>query len=228
MGVTMEFVSHIGQDKWVCDTFQNLRNGYFLDFGAFDGTTISNTLILERELGWTGICVEPNPTYYPALCKARTSICINAALWHTSRQSVEIVDAHGLSSLVSTKDDDVSAARRNEATTRVVSIDTINPTELLDRFDAPQTIPFMSLDVEGCEFEILKAIDFKKYNILLMSVEHAENRAKQQKVRSFLSGFGYDVVQNKCDDFFFKKDWQFPRSAALMAEQIDREYPIRE
>lgn len=56
----MEYYSHIGQDKWVAETFRRARGGYFLDFGAFDGITTSNTIVLEKELGWTGICVEPN------------------------------------------------------------------------------------------------------------------------------------------------------------------------
>jgi hypothetical protein len=32
-----------------------------LEIGAFDGLTMSNTCFFEKELGWKGICVEPNP-----------------------------------------------------------------------------------------------------------------------------------------------------------------------
>ena len=41
------------------------RIGHFLDIGAFDGKTNSNTRGLA-ELGWTGVCVEPSP---PAFCE---------------------------------------------------------------------------------------------------------------------------------------------------------------
>ena len=41
--------------------FGRLRNGFFIEAGAHDGVDISNTLYLEKQLGWTGILVEPNP-----------------------------------------------------------------------------------------------------------------------------------------------------------------------
>src|SRR5271157_1849364 len=44
------------------------RTGHFLDIGAYDGKTFSNTLRLV-ELGWSGVCVEPSPTVFPALLK---------------------------------------------------------------------------------------------------------------------------------------------------------------
>ena len=42
--------------------------GHFLDIGAYDGKTFSNTLRLV-ELGWSGVCIEPSPTVFPALLK---------------------------------------------------------------------------------------------------------------------------------------------------------------
>src|SRR4051812_41235378 len=110
------------QDVWVDRIFQAKRTGYFLDFGAFDGLDMSNTLYLERERNWTGICVEPNPSWYPKLCAARTAICINAALWPVSRERLQFVDAHGLSSFAHLKDGDSNAPTRNIATQRMIEV----------------------------------------------------------------------------------------------------------
>lgn len=44
----------------------NGRTGRFLDIGAFDGKTFSNTLRLV-ELGWSGVCVEPSPSCFAKL-----------------------------------------------------------------------------------------------------------------------------------------------------------------
>ena len=44
----------------------NYFNGYkgtFLDLGAYDGIELSNTRAL-MELGWLGMCFEPNPDIY--------------------------------------------------------------------------------------------------------------------------------------------------------------------
>lgn len=59
------------------------KAGHFLDIGAFDGKTFSNTLRLA-ELGWSGVCLEPSPTVFPALLKLHAAndriTLINAAV----------------------------------------------------------------------------------------------------------------------------------------------------
>lgn len=197
--------SHIGQDAWAAECLRFRRQGFFLDFGAFDGTSISNTLALERDLGWRGICVEPNPRYYPALCAARRCITVNAALWHESRRQLEFIDAHGLSSIADFKDTDINAQRRQSATRSTIRVDTLNPNELLERFEAPGLIDFLSLDVEGAEYDILTALDLHRYRIALMAIEHNHNQEHQKRIRDYLAGFGYEVVQNRNDDFFFHR-----------------------
>lgn len=54
-------MSQLGQDKIVDEYFHGKRNGVFVDVGAYDGVTFSNTLMLGREGGWTGVCIEPLP-----------------------------------------------------------------------------------------------------------------------------------------------------------------------
>ena len=39
----------------------------FLEIGAFDGVTESNTILLERCLGWRGVLVEANPQAWTSL-----------------------------------------------------------------------------------------------------------------------------------------------------------------
>ena len=42
-----------------------VKNGFFIEAGADDFETDSNTLLFEIEHQWTGLLVEPNPTIYP-------------------------------------------------------------------------------------------------------------------------------------------------------------------
>jgi FkbM family methyltransferase len=201
----LHYASHIGQDAWVAECLQFKSDGFFLDFGAFDGETISNTYVLEKELGWRGICVEPNPRFYPNLCHSRKCISVNVALWPQSRELLRFVDAHGLSTIEAYKDADANAGRRLQATHGVIEVETLNPTELLRRFNAPELIDFLSLDVEGAEYEVLSALDFRTYAIALMTVEHNHDLPRQDKIRAYLAQFGYEVVQNRNDDFFFHR-----------------------
>ena len=58
----MNFFSQTGQDRLLFEHFfRGKRNGVFVDVGAYDGTTFSNTLFFERSMGWSGLCVEPLP-----------------------------------------------------------------------------------------------------------------------------------------------------------------------
>ena len=214
---SMNYQSHIGQDAWVAECLNFKRTGYFLDFGAFYGKTISNTYSLEKDLGWKGICVEPNPRYYPQVCECRNVICVNVALWHTSRQQLRFVDAHGLSAIESFKSGDINSDRRAQATKSVIEVDTLNPNELLARFDAPKLIDYLTLDVEGAEFDILKELDLKTYRIALMTIEHNHDTPRQQQIRDYLAQFGYEVVQNRNDDFFFHRE----HLKALTGRNID-------
>jgi hypothetical protein len=112
-------------------------------------------------------------------------------------------DAHGLSSLVEFGSRDSNAGLRSQITRRLISVDTINPTELLDRHGAPEQIDYLSLDVEGCEMIVLKAIDFQRYRIALLSIEHNHDEAKRDAIRSFLGELGYGVADLYNDDLFF-------------------------
>ena len=68
----MASVSQEGQDRIILDLFfrengEYKRGGIFIEVGAYDGVTISNTLLMERELGWTGLCLEPIPERFTQL-----------------------------------------------------------------------------------------------------------------------------------------------------------------
>ena len=45
----------------------NQTEGFFVECGAYDGQTLSNSLYLERSLNWSGILAEPSPPYFKQL-----------------------------------------------------------------------------------------------------------------------------------------------------------------
>ena len=195
--------SHIGQDQWVAEVYRGQRDGYFLDFGAFDGRTTSNTFFLEKNLGWNGICVEPHPLYFAKLCEVRSCIAVNSALWPISRLSLQLHDAHGLSRLAHIAENDANAARRLPVTQGVVLVDTLNPVELLQRFNAPSEIHYLSLDAEGAEVAIIEAMDFYKFHFGLLSIEHNHDQFAKDTVRHIMAFHGYECCELRNDDLFF-------------------------
>ena len=73
--------SQCRQDEWVLEETNKKRNGYFVEFGATDGKTISNTYGLEKDYGWTGIVAEANPIYKDALIANRSCAIYTGAVY---------------------------------------------------------------------------------------------------------------------------------------------------
>lgn len=59
---------------------RGLRHGVFIDIGAHDGVTFSNTLMFEPDRGWMGLCVDANPIVFESLVNNRTAQCLNSAI----------------------------------------------------------------------------------------------------------------------------------------------------
>jgi len=59
--------SQYGEHEFVLKHFKE-QKGRFLDIGAHDGKSFSNTWPLT-EIGWTGVLVEPSPWVFPNLIK---------------------------------------------------------------------------------------------------------------------------------------------------------------
>ena len=55
----MKSFSQYYQDKAIDFALNRKRNGIFLDIGAHDGGSLSNTFFFECNRNWTGLCIEP-------------------------------------------------------------------------------------------------------------------------------------------------------------------------
>ena len=72
-------------------------DNFFVEAGAYDGEFYSNTLLLERDYGWNGILIEPNPnTFKLLLQKNRKVWSINACLSTKPYVEVKQFDARGI------------------------------------------------------------------------------------------------------------------------------------
>ena len=59
--------AQIYQDLFVLFQLKLKKGGCFVEFGATNGVGLSNTLLLEKRLGWSGIVVEPGRRWLPEL-----------------------------------------------------------------------------------------------------------------------------------------------------------------
>ena len=75
------YFSQEKQDVFVGQYVNKSRNKVFLEVGAVDGVTLSNTMFLERHRNWAGLLIEPNKDFYRKLATVhRKTYCINSCL----------------------------------------------------------------------------------------------------------------------------------------------------
>lgn len=197
--------SQLGQDLWVLEKTNYKKDGFFVEFGATDGVLLSNTYLLEKQFGWQGICAEPNPKFFNALKNNRRCRVSDACIAKIGGETVEFILAEEYGSLVSYADKDMHSSKRQAYLNKnsTITLTTTTLDQLLDQHNAPKVIDYLSIDTEGNEYEILESFDFKKWDIMCISVEHnfTENR---NKIFNLLTKHGYKRTESQFDDWYSK------------------------
>ena len=203
----MTSYSQLGQDLKVLEFYKFKKNGYFIEAGAHDGKSLSNTKKLEDEYGWKGICAEPLPYLFEQLKANRpNSICSDRALYNESDLTLLFDITHNLDMLSSIKGiADKTAIHSNIIRNNIstINVKTITLIDLLDQSNAPSFIEYLSLDTEGSEYNILKVFDFTKYTFGLIDVEHNYVEPVRNDIRKLLTSNGYIYIgENQWDDSY--------------------------
>lgn len=200
--------SQLQQDRWVLSELANKNNGFFVEIGAFDGKKLSNTYLLEKEFGWTGILVEPNPTQHQAIRSNRSAVLDTRPVDASSGVTVTmrfVSEAPELSSMASKAHLDKHAEARSRDSIEIDQ-ETVSLVEILERHNSPKDIDYISIDTEGNEFDILSTFDFLKYRVNLFSIEH-NNTSAEQKIDYLMNERGYTRVFRQLSQFdaWYKK-----------------------
>ena len=175
--------------------FINYENGFFIECGANDGVDQSNTWYFEKNLNWSGILIEPLNKQFRELKKNRskTNKFFNLALCSSENKNTLLIE-----------DDDLKSKSRIEDNKKIKSniksVNSITLTRILDEISAPNLIDFFSLDVEGFEYQVIKGINFNKYNFKYFLIE-----TENDEVINFLTNKNYILLKKlSYHDLLFK------------------------
>ncbi|CAN7372013.1 FkbM family methyltransferase [Aminobacter ciceronei] len=185
--------SQLQQDLWALSEAGNKTDGFFVEVGAYDGVTHSNTYLLEQ-VGWAGILAEPNPAAEQSIVTRRKAPLCSQPVGKVSGVEVDMLfvpDHPELSTMQQFAGGDRHASRRADHTK--VTQTTISLNDLLARYDAPKKIDFISIDTEGSEPEILEGFDFGRYDVRLFAIEHNYTQAEKQ-IDRLMKLRGYERV----------------------------------
>ncbi len=182
--------SQLGQDIFALFEVGFKERGYFVEFGATNGVSLSNTYVLEKEFAWGGILAEPAMRWHRDLIENRHCQIESRCVWRDSH-SILTFNETGEGEY-STIDSFSSSDDHNHVRTkgRKYGVPTISLEDMLDKYKAPKRIDFLSIDTEGSEYEILSGFDFDKYEFGAITCEHNFS-SQREKVFSLLTAKGY-------------------------------------
>ena len=187
------------------DVFALLVNrfqpGYFLEIGANDGFTLSNTIYLEEKFGWDGLLVEANPKYASSLAKRRARAVVTAIADEEGEH--EFVDA-GLIGGISKTIDTLHYELRKTAPR--ITVQGTRLERMLAENHAPGRIHFVTVDVEGAEVDIVRQMcALQSHRFLCGCIEHNGRKQDILELSRLLDTAGYRVVwdQQTAHDLYF-------------------------
>jgi FkbM family methyltransferase len=205
MDTGLSFPGQAGQDLLAYLYFRGKKTGFFLDIGAHDGRTYSNSYVFEQ-LGWRGACVEPLPGVFEQLRQNRRCDCYQAALAASASPGAVFVHAVGVDTLSGLESELAGGHEdwivREGGRPERIRVKTLTFSGLMASYPDQQTIDFLSLDVEGAEMAILRTIDFETYNFGLITVECVEEK-EGEDLRDFMAAKGYGVLADLGLDLMF-------------------------
>ncbi len=199
----------LGNYFWGLDSLdkrviRKLRSGtgYFVELGANDGISQSNTKHLEMWRNWSGVLIEPSPINYEKLLETRgkSNYFVNAACvsfdftkpkMKLKYSNLMTIPLEGNSDILD-KQDHANIGRKFLRGTEYVhefEVEARTLTSILKDAKAPDRIDFMSLDVEGGELEVLGGLDHRVYRFNWILVE---SRSPEALTR-YMQSFGYDL-----------------------------------
>jgi len=188
------------QDLWVIVYVHRfMRKGYFVDLAAADGTTHSNTFALEKIFGWRGICIEPNPIFYEEMKNTRNVHCEKAVISNNYGKVKFRIDNGQLGGIIDHDTDNNPSYRSMDSSdVETISLNTIPLMDILEKYNSPKIIDYLSLDVEGSEERVITGIDFNQYIFNCITIERPT-----PLVNGILVENGYRFVKNfKYDTFY--------------------------
>jgi hypothetical protein len=207
------FYSQQGEDIYVYHNFINkiAPDGIFVELGAMNGITYSNTKFFEDTLQFSGTLIEPTEQYNSLVANRPGCKCHNVAV-NRKTELVKFLGNYATAGLVDTMSTKFRETWHSGATGANEYFVNGEPMrDILKKSDV-KYIDFLSIDVEGGELVVLETLDFS-VPIYVVCVElDGHNAEKDAACRSILAKNGFtfkkrfSINEFWVNDNYFRKD----------------------
>lgn len=183
-------------------------SGFYVDVGAFHPTLFSNTYFFYLN-GWRGINVEARPGSKTLFDKVRPrDVNLEVGI---SRQRGELTYYFIAedSPMNSFSPEFLQQIEMVEAVRSKIPVSTLPLAEVLDRhLPKGQSIDFLTVDVEGHDYEVLESNDWQRFRPRLIVVEDEELDPDESRIVQMMKGHGYElcaqnvIILDKINEYF--------------------------
>jgi len=195
--------SQSGEDMILDTIFCKVNKGVYIDVGANNPYIHSNTYFFYRK-EWRGVNIDALPGSMKFFKKIRPQdINIEAAISNDEKELTYYM--FNSSSFNTFCDKDVEKIKEVTKLIGSKKIKTIKLEKILDSLKL-QNIDFLSIDVEGMDYDVLKSNNWNKYRPKVIVTEYFSKRLdliNNDKVYQFLIEIGYRFLCNSCVNAFY-------------------------
>lgn len=203
-----------GQSQAIREVIGDMRDGFFIECGALDGETRSNTLVFEKTLGWKGLIIEGDPKNYEMVLQKHRKAWSSGTCLSTKPYPGVVLFRQQFNVGKISPLDPSAGQRAGHAEVQCLPI-----YSLMLALNVT-TVDYFSLDVEGVELEVLQTIPWDKVDIKTLSVEFIHGAQGKEVLRSYMEGKGYWVYKEVSKSNGWANDFIFVKSSFKRQEEV--------
>ena len=210
--------SQCGEDLIVKFIFYvlGIKTPAYLDVGAYHPRHFSNTFLFYRE-GASGVCIEPDPELCHYFQKKRPrDKCLNVGVGIDNQVEANFYLMTPRTLNTFSQEEAEKAAAMGRAISKVVKVPLKGINDLIAENFSGKCPNFVSLDIEGLDYEVLKTFDFVKHRPEVFCIEtltYSETRAgeKLTNIIEYMKSKNYFVYADTYINTIFvdHEAWKF-------------------
>ena len=202
--------SQEGEDLLLKRIFEHKKNGFYIDVGAHHPFRFSNTYLFYKK-GWKGINLDAMPNSMKIFEKYRPrDINLEIPVGKDGEKLVYYIFNEPALNTFDKNRIEAIVSKSVYTLIREMEIQIRSLKSILDEYlPKGQNIDFMSIDVEGLDFEVLKSNDWKKYRPEILLVESLGGGGGiddfiKSEIYLFLQDQDYQLFAKTFNTFFLK------------------------
>lgn len=209
----LSFQSQQNEDKYLFKLFrlEDVKNGTYLEIGAYDGKTFSNSYFLEFDFNFTGILIEPQTDKFFELKKNRArNKLFNCAVSNLNDKNIEFIGNNLEAGILNNLSTDINKFKDWSAFT----VENKKMNEIIEE-SGVDYIDVMFIDTEGSELEIIESIDFNFPIKLIIVEKHLDNFHRDSILRNILEFHNFKLLYSIRGNYWFINE-KYHRSGGLV------------